>query len=299
MNLAHKPPFLLLYHIHQSYFAAYIRLFNMPYDPTLGFAPLSPPPRMLKNTATQLRPAKSMPNLQHVRIPLGSPVHTVADDNTASHHSSHSSIIVPLISVTSPVDSSSLEHLPVEYCLQKTFHCDSEYIPAIAMSPHHFTCSGELPIWKLQSLGPFGVRSHSEKIQLSIGSLIRLFDEELGQYTLGFEKHILCGRLVKALRREPGIQIYQMGVDRFTVTAAQIAVEQATAYVAIPYYFISTSGLISEISPCSLGQVVGSEGQVIFPARRWTHPLKAEIDCWYQQQRREKGEDVKYIQEGH
>ena len=121
MNLAHKPPFLLLYHIHQSYFAAYIRLFNMSYDPTLGFAPLSPPPRMLKNTATQLRPAKSMPNLQHVRIPLGSPVHTVADDNTASHHSSHSSIIVPLISVTSPVDSSSLEHLPVEYCHRRPF----------------------------------------------------------------------------------------------------------------------------------------------------------------------------------
>jgi hypothetical protein len=111
---------------------------------------------------------------------------------------------------------------------------------------------------------------------------------ELAQYTFGFEKHIICGDLVKALWREPGVQVYLMEVDRFTVTAAPIAVEQGTVCVAIPDYFIATSGLITEISSCSLGQEVDLGGRVIFPARKWTHPLKAEIDRWYQRRRGEK-----------
>jgi hypothetical protein len=262
----------------------------MSYDPTLGFAPLSPPPRIskAKNTATRLRPAKSTPNLQHVRISLSSPeAHTtVVDDKTTTRHSSHLLLTVPSISITSPdqVNSISSCHL------QKAFRSDSEYIPAIAMSPHHSTRSHELPIWKLQSLGPFGVEYHSEKTRLSIGSLIRLVDVQLAQYTFGFEEHILCGYLVKALRREPGIQVYLMEVDRFTVTAAPIAVEQGTVCVAIPDYFIATSGLIAEISSRSFGQEVELGGRVIFPARKWMHPLKAEIDQWYQQRRGEKRE---------
>ena len=36
-----------------------------------------------------------------------------------------------------------------------------------------------------------------------------------------------------------------------------IGVEQATAYVAIPYYFIATSGLLVETPLCLLGQEVG------------------------------------------
>jgi hypothetical protein len=111
---------------------------------------------------------------------------------------------------------------------------------------------------------------------------------ELAQYTFGFEKHIICGYLVKALWREPGVQVYLMEVDRFTVTAAPIAVEQGTVRVAIPDYFIATSGLITEISSCSLGQEVDLGGRVIFPAREWTHPLKAEIDRWYQRRSGEK-----------
>jgi hypothetical protein len=136
-------------------------------------------------------------------------------------------------------------------------------------------------MWKLQSLGLFGVEYHSEKTQLSIGSLIHLVNVELAQYTFGFEQHILCGYLVKALRREPEIQVYLMKVDHFTVTAALIAVEQETVCVAIPDYFIATSGLISEISSRSFGQEVELGRQVIFPARKWMHPLKAEMDLWY------------------
>jgi len=89
-----------------------------------------------------------------------------------------------------------------------------------------------------------------------------------------------------------------MEVDHFTVTAAQIAIEQGTAYVAIPCYFIAMSGLITGISPSLLGQEVELGGQVIFPMRKWTHPLKAEIDWWYQQQRKEKMEDMQSMQEG-
>jgi hypothetical protein len=124
---------------------------------------------------------------------------------------------------------------------------------------------------------------------------------ELAQYTFGFERPVLCGYLVKALWQEPGIQVYLMKVDRYTVTAAQIAVEQATAYVAIPHYYIPTSGLIAEMTSRSLGQEVGLGGQIIFPARTWTHPLKAEIDWWYQQQCRggEKEDSVDYMQDGH
>jgi hypothetical protein len=281
----------------------------MSYDPTLGFVPLSPPPRISqsKNTATRLHPAKSTPNLRRVCTLLGSPVaHTaVVDDNTTSRHPSHPFLTVPSISVTSPkhsninsIDSSSLGHPAVERYPQTAFRCDSKYIPAIAMSPHHSTGSQELPIWKLQLLGPFGVEYCSGETQLSIGSLIRLFDAELARYTFGFERHILSGCLVKALWREPGIQVYLMKVDRFTVTTAPIAVEQATVYVAIPNHFVATSDLIAKISSCSLGQEIGLGGQAIFPARKWTHPLKAEIDRWHQQ-RAEKREGVEYMQEGH
>ena len=260
----------------------------MSYDPTLGFAPLSPPPRISKskNTVTRLHLAKSTPNLQHVHILLSSPeAHTtVVDDKTTTRHSSHLLLTVPSISITSPDQVNSIGSCH----LQKAFRCDSEYIPAIAMSPYHSTRSHELPIWKVQSLGPVGVEYHSEKTRLSIGSLIRLVDVELAQYTFGFEKHIICGYLVKALWREPGVQVYLMEVDRFTVTAAPIAVEQGTVRVAIPDYFIATSGLITEISSCSLGQEVDLGGRVIFPAREWTHPLKAEIDRWYQRRSGEK-----------
>ena len=275
--LAHKPPFSL--HVQRSYFVAYARLFNMSHDPTLRFAP---PPCLSKNTATQIRRARTS-NLRHDCSLSGSPSHTL--------------LFTPSIAVTSPdrsndnfIHSNPLNHLPLERYRQTAFRCDSEYVPAFAMSPYHITDtdSCELPVWKLQSLGPFGVGPHSEETRLSKGSLVRLFDEELNQYTLGFEKHILRGWLVKAMRREPGIQIYQMAVDRFTVTAAQIAIEQQTAYVAIPYYFISATDLIAEISPNSLGQEVGLGGEVIFPVRKWTHPPKAEQDWSSQQERREK-----------
>jgi len=143
------------------------------------------------------------------------------------------------------------------------------------------------------------VESPSERTQLSIGSLIHLFDVELSKYIFGFERHILHGCLGEALWREPGIQMYLVEVDHFTVTAVQIAVEQATVYVVVPCNFIAMSGLIAKIPSPSLGQKVGLGGEVIFPARKWMHPLKAEMDWEYQQQRREKRENVEYMQKGH
>jgi hypothetical protein len=245
-----------------------------------------------------------MPNLHHAQIPLGSPLArtAVVNDNTTSNNALHLLLVVPSLSATSSdihaTYSSSLE--PVEQYQQQNFCCDSEYIPAIAISPHHLTSSRDQPIWKLQSLSPFGVESCSETTHLSIGSLICLFDVELVKYTFGFERHVLHGHLVKTLWQEQGIQVYLMKVDRFTVTAAQISVEQATVYVVIPHYFIATSDLIAEMTPHSLGQEVGSAGQIIFPVRTWTHPLKAEIDWWYQQQsqREKQGEGVEYMQDG-
>lgn len=141
--------------------------------------------------------------------------------------------------------------------------------------------------------------SPSEHIQLSRGSHICLFDAELYQYMLGFARHILCGCLEKVVQRELGIQIYLMVVDHFTAIAAQIAIEQAAAWVAILLSFVATSDLIVEISPCTFGQEVNSGGQAIFPERKWTHPLNVETNWWSQQQRREKGEDANHVQEEH
>ena len=283
MNPAHKPAFSPFVS-HSAFVQTHYSIMS-----SVRFTPLSP---LQHNSSARSHPAKSTSDWRHVYTSFGTPA--VLGDNS-SHHSLHPSLrespIVPWISVTSP-DHSLLKHYR-----QKAYRCDSEYTPAIAMSPHHFTGTGEFQIWKLQSLGPFGVEE--SRSELCVGSLIRLFDAELDRYTLGFEKHILCGRLVKALWRERGIQIYQIAVDRFTVTRARIAVEQTSAYVAILLDFIATSDVIAEISPSSLGQEVSLGGVVIFPVRKWTHPPNAEMDWLDQQERRETGKDVNYMLEEH
>jgi hypothetical protein len=128
MNPAHKPTFSpFVSHsafVHTHYSIMYYE----------RFMPLSPPQH---TSSARSHPAKSTSDWRHVYTSFGTPA--VLGDNS-SHHSLHPSLreppVVPSISVTSP-DHSLLEHYR-----QKAYHCDSEYTPAIAMSPHHITGTG-------------------------------------------------------------------------------------------------------------------------------------------------------------